>query len=202
MSGQAEEGFFTAPRAGARRARTKARARWSRLLTAATERGGAGHVGRGQALHVAQQEDLAVGRSEVRDGGLERGPQPAIVGEAVGAPAWIAHFSRPPALALHRHHLGGVAAPPPLLDAEAAGDRVEPGRRRRVPPEAAERPCRRQERLLDDVLGVGGVAAKPEAETQDPRLEATEQCFEGRTVARLRFGQELRLGHLRIIHEP
>ncbi len=88
-----------------------------------------GHLGSGQALHVAKEKHLAVHRLEAADR-LLRGALDVLASERL---VWaLRRIGQLPSLCKHfgveRSVLTwGELAPAPLLDAEAAGDRVEPG---------------------------------------------------------------------------
>ncbi len=71
----------------------------------------------------------------------------------------------------------------PLLQAEAAGDRVEPGRNRGRPAEVLHASGHGEERLLQDVLRVLGVPAHLQPEPVDAPLVPLEQRVEGAAVA-------------------
>src|SRR5690606_30364023 len=74
--------------------------------------------------------------------------------------------------------VGGELALPPLLDAEAPRDGVEPGGERRLSTELAHAASHREERVLEDVLGVLRIAAHGEPIAVDLRLVTHEEILE------------------------
>ena len=85
---------------------------------------------------------------------------------------------------------GRELAAPPLLEAEAPGDGVEPGRDRRGAPEVPDAARHRQQRILQDVLRIFWVPAHLHAEAIDLRLVTLEQRLERLPVASPRVRQE------------
>ena len=105
-----------------------------------------GHLGRGQALDVAQHQHLAVGAREARRWRRSSGARPAR-GRWPPRPGPRRVGDRSRAVVARR---SAVAASEPrgaaaaLLDAEAPGDRVEPGARRRPGRGTRAAPARRR----------------------------------------------------------
>src|SRR4029078_11301777 len=87
---------------------------------------------------------------------------------------------------LQGDNLRGEDAASPLLDAEAARDRGEPGRGGGSAPEPVHRAGGGEERILQDLARVLGVPAHLHAEPEDLRLIAPQDCIQGSLVTTLR----------------
>ena len=177
----------SSPNLSSRSARTLARARWRRLLTASTL------VSVIRATSGAVRPSTSRRTRTSRDSGSSDSMTPARARltscwEAISSGAGPAAGRLAPRSSseqlLGRGVLGAAAA----LDAEAAGDRVEPGRQRRSAPEVSDVARRREERLLEDLLRVFCVSAHPQAEAEDALLVLLEQRFDrfGRSGPRSR----------------
>ena len=136
-----------------------------------------GDLGRGQPFHVTQQEHLPVAGSSAEMAASITSstcfPATASSGAAAGSASRPA--SAATSVSRERSSTGSELAPTPLLEAVAAGDGVEPGRQRGGTAEVANAPGHGQQRVLEDVPGVLGVAAHLHAEPIDLRLVALEQ---------------------------
>ena len=85
-------------------------------------------------------------------------------------------------------------AAPPLLDAEAPGDRVEPRRDRGRATEVPDVPGHREQRVLEDVPGVLGIPAHLHAEAVHLRLVPLEQGLERPGVSAAGRREQFRVG--------
>ena len=100
--------------------------------------------------------------------------------------------------AVHGLELGRLSFPPaPLLDAEAAGHLIKPGRELRVAPKGPQVLERRQKRLLKDVARVVLVAAHAQAEAIDLLFMARQELIHRPGVAPLHLLNEFGVSGLR-----
>jgi hypothetical protein len=79
--------------------------------------------------------------------------------------------------------LRGEFALPPLLDAEASGDREEPGGQGRRSAEITKRAGQGQHGVLQDILGVFGMAAHLHTEAIQLGLHRPKEVFERRDIS-------------------
>src|SRR5262249_15560222 len=78
------------------------------------------------------------------------------------------------------------------VEAQPRGDRVQPRREPRVSAELGEPPVGPEERLLGDVLGLGGIPEHPEREPVDAMLLGADQLLGRRAIACPKPTYELR----------
>ena len=155
-----------------------------------------------QTLDVAEHEHLALRGLEPVDRASQRTLELAIRGGLLRAWPRIGQAlggidSRRVERLLSR---GRELAAPPLLDAEAAGDGIQPARHRGVAAEVAQGARHRNQALLRDVAGVVLVAAHPKAEAVQAGLIADQQRLQRRGVPlpgrRQQFGVGRRTGRM------
>jgi hypothetical protein len=175
---------------GASFSRIATRARCSLLLTASTpipQR--RRHLRRGEALHVAQHEHLAIRPRQLGHRALDRVAHLAPHRRFVGAGRGIGQLVR----LLRAARVLSCAARSPLLllDGEAPRDGEQPRAHRRLAAEAAQAARRGEERLLQHLARVLLVLAHGHREAEHGALVAGEQRLGGPRVPGLRRGDEL-----------
>jgi hypothetical protein len=155
---------------------------------------------RGEPLHVTQHQHLAVDRLERADRRVQRGAELAARDLLLGAAAVIRdRRGRVRGRVERLDALRGVLAGPALLDAEAPGDRVEPGRHGRGAAELRQRARRREERVLEHVLRVLLLAAQPQPEPEDGALVRAQQALDRCAISAAGGREELLF---RVAHAP
>lgn len=140
----------------------------------------------GESFHVSKHQHLSTCRLQAGDGAFER----------------ALHFLTRQHLVRHRGRVGAffrfllgrscdivarqVRIFAPVLDAEAAGNGVEPGRQRRRPFKLTHSSGHRDQRVLQDILCGLGIATHLDTEAIDLRLMSFEQLLERRPITRSR----------------
>jgi hypothetical protein len=129
---------------------------------------------------ATMEAHLALGWVECVDGSRQGGRQFPIGGGLFGARRRIGKaLSASGSLCVERLFARGRKfTPAPLLDAEPAGDGVQPAGDRRVAAEVAQGTGHRNEALLRDLAGVVHIAAHPKAKPIEMRLIPDEQRLE------------------------
>jgi hypothetical protein len=142
-----------------------------------------GDLGRRESFDVTQNEHLATRWIQRRDGAIQERGQFAVGRGFLGALLQRSRLYRGSLVVerdgVRRSKLRG----PPLLDAEAPRDRVEPRREGRSSAKFADPACSGEQRLLQNILRVLRVAAHLHAEPIDRRRMAREEGAHRRVVA-------------------